>query len=258
MTTPQVQDIFQRGQAMGNHANIFTFVGDSNSTGGDFLHPIGLKQNVCDLGSYADLQATIDFFSAPPLPNDANSFTHTSVAAINGLSAAAALDPFWADRSVCTGSESPVSCEYRLVKPSVSIILLGLMDLEYFDVNAFRGYMDDVVQASIDQGVIPVLTTYAVLPEYRSPDQPLWAKSLAFNVALLDIADAHGIPVIHLWAAQQSLPDLGIGPDRTHLRAVVGKFCSFDGAEKQVGGTLRNLLTLQALDLLRQKVLTAG
>jgi hypothetical protein len=39
---------------------------------------------------------------------------------------------------------------------------------------------------------------------------------------------------------------------------VVGKFCSFDGAEKQVGGTLRNLLTLQALDILRQKVLTAG
>lgn len=256
MTTDQVRAIFKQGQQDGNRAQVFTFVGDSNSTGGDFLHPIGLKHNVCDLGAYAYLEDTIKYFSVPPLPSDENSFTHTSVAAVNGLSSAAALDPLWADHKVCGNSESPVSCEYRLVKPSVLIIMLGLMDLEYFDVDAYHTYMERLVQYAVGQGVIPVLTTLAVMPDYPSPDKPLWSKSLDFNMALLDIADTYGVPVIHMWGAQQSLPDLGIGPDRTHLKAVVGEFCSFNGPEREVGGTLRNLLTLQALDALRQNVLS--
>lgn len=255
MDTSQVTDIFARGQEMGNRARVFTYIGDSNSTGGDFLRPIGLKRNVCKLGPFADLQETIGFFSVSPEPGVANSFNRSSVAANNGLSTVSAVDPFWADPAVCKGGESPVTCEYHRVKPSVSIIMLGLMDLEYFEVDVYRTFLEQIVQVSIDQGVIPVLTTFPVLLDYPSAEASLWAKSLDLNLAMLDIADTYGIPVINLWAAAQALPNYGIGPDRTHLKAVVGEFCSFDGPEQEVGGTLRNLLTLQALDELRRNVL---
>jgi len=58
-----------------------------------------------------------------------------------------------------------------------------------------------------------------------------------------------------LWAAAEVLPDHGIGPDRNHLKARVGAYCDFSGAERELGGTLRNLLTLQMLDALRREVL---
>jgi hypothetical protein len=109
------------------------------------------------------------------------------------------------------------------------------------------------VQESITRGVIPVLTTFVVLEE-RADVYPL---SLEMNAALLDIADESQIPLINLWAAARALPDHGIGPDRTHLKARVGDFCNFTGAQAELGGTLRNLLTLQALDALRIHVLTA-
>jgi len=84
----------------------------------------------------------------------------------------------------------------------------------------------------------------------------VYARSLEFNMALLDIADAEQIPLINLWAAARMLPGEGIGPDGTHLKAEVGSFCAFDGGQHRLGGTLRNLLTLQALDALRVGVLT--
>ena len=97
-----------------------------------------------------------------------------------------------------------------------------------------------------------VLTTFVVLPDRGE----IYERSLEFNMMLLDIARDEQIPLINLWAAAQTLPDDGIGPDHTHLKAQVGSLCSFDGAQQQFGGTLRNLLTLQALDQLRQNVLS--
>ncbi|MCK6579649.1 MAG: hypothetical protein L6Q98_16265 [Anaerolineae bacterium] len=60
--------------------------------------------------------------------------------------------------------------------------------------------------------------------------------------------DGNGL--IHLRAARP-LPDSGIASDGSHLHTQPGRFCDFDGGERRYGGTLRNLLTLQALDLLR-------
>jgi hypothetical protein len=105
--------------------------------------------------------------------------------------------------------------------------------------------MEELVTTSIEQGVIPVLSTIVFLPE-----RDVYPLSLQFNMTIMDIAEEYQIPLINLWAAVQSLPDVGIGPDRSHLRAQVGRFCTFDGTEQELGGTLRNLLNLQALDQL--------
>lgn len=254
MDTPPVHDIFKHGQELGNRANVFTKVGDSNTTNGDFLQPIGMKGNFCDLGPYTDLQQTIDFFSFPPTPEEANSFVRQSVAAKQGLSSAAALDPFWAGDE-CEAKEGPLACEYRLIKPGAAVMMLGLMDVRYKHAESFRTNIEKVIQLSIDQGVIPVLTTIIVLPDQ---ERLSFDDSIRINNHMLDMADLYGVPVINLWEAVQTLPDYGIGPDRTHLKQKIGKFCSFDGSEQAYGGTLRNLLTLQALDELRRNVLDAG
>jgi hypothetical protein len=169
-----------------------------------------------------------------------------------GFNSAAVLDPFWASEDVCRRGESSLMCEFRRVQPSVAIIMLGGIDINDLDTPEYAANMRAIVQTTITQGVIPVLTTFVVLPERGA----VYERSLEFNMALLDLASTEQIPLLNLWTAAQSLPDHGIGPDRTHLKAVVGSFCSFDGAHTQYGGTLRNLLTLQVLDALRRDVLT--
>lgn len=250
-TTDRVRDIFQAGQRLGNRADVFTTIGDSNTANGDFMQPLGLPGDVCELGDYADLQTTIDYFQTPPIAGAANSFAHRSVAARRALGSAQALDPFWS-AATCEAGESPVACEYREARPSAAIILLGQIDINTSgaDLDFYRTNMTQLLELSIDQGVIPVLTTLVYLPERAE-----YPASLAFNGVLVDLAEDYQTPLINLWAAAQSLPDVGIGPDRSHLAAEVGRFCAFDGAERELGGTLRNLLTLQALDLLRTEVL---
>jgi hypothetical protein len=253
MDTDEVQQVFEIGQSTGNHADIFTTVGDSNTTNGDFLRPIGLGGRYCNLGHYAHLQETIDFFSTPPTESDRNSFTRESIAADRGFSTSSALDPFWADSAICVANESPLSCEYRVVQPSVALIMLGQIDINYAgtDVAAYRTNMEEIVTTSIGQGAIPVLSTIVFLPE-----RDVYVLSLRFNMVILDLAEEYQIPLINLWRAVQALPNVGIGPDHSHLRAQVGRYCSFDGSEQELGGTLRNLLNLQALDTLRTRVLT--
>ncbi len=255
MDTSEVRAIFERGQQLGMRANVFTRVGDSNTTSGGFLNPIGMRGDFCDFGAYSYLQETVDFFSVPPQEGERNSFDSFSVAAVNGLSTAGAMDPFWADAEVCQSNESPLACEYRLVQPSIALIMLGLMDVEYYEADESRDFMRAIMDFSIEQGVIPVWTTFPVLAD-NDEGHPSWERSLYFNAAILDVVEEYQTPLINLWAGVQLLPDNGIGPDRVHLAQVVGEFCSFTGSEQRIGGTLRNLLTLQALDMLRRNVLS--
>ena len=252
--SPALAEIFAAGQALGNRPNVFTTVGDSNTTNGDFLRPFGLQRSDCEYGPYAPLRRTVEYFSSAPRQGQRNSFTNDSVAAEIGFGTPMVLDPFWADQSLCQTNESPLLCEYRLTRPSVSLIMLGQVDNNRADLSPqeYAVNMETIVQSTIAQGVIPVLSTIVFLP-----DSPYYERSLRYNLVLADISAQYDIPLMNLWEAVQSLPDSGIGPDRSHLRARVGDFCMFNGPEQELGGTLRNLLTLQALDELRRNVLAA-
>ncbi|MEP7293454.1 MAG: SGNH/GDSL hydrolase family protein, partial [Chloroflexota bacterium] len=251
MATERSRQLFAQGRALGNRADVFTTIGDSNTASGDFLQPIGMDADAyCNWGDYAYLRETVDYFSAAPSETSRNSFTHRSVTAQVGFSSAAVLDPFWASAEVCRAGESPLTCEYRSVQPSIAVIMLGGIDVSSLTTAEYGTNVRRIVGESMARGVIPVLTTFVVVPQ-----REVYERSLEFNMALLDTAEAEQIPLINLWAAAQTLPDEGIGPDHTHLKAQVGSFCSFDGAQQRLGGTLRNLLTLQALDALRQNVL---
>lgn len=250
MDTDVVAEIYATGQAMGNREGVFTRVGDSDTTTGGYLRPIGMNDGeFCDLGAYDYLQETIDFYGESPLPNVPNSFDTTSLAAINGLTTVGVFDPFWADADLCESGEAPLNCEYRVVRPSVAVMMLGRMDVAYYEVDFYRENVRQLIEESMAQGVIPILTTFVVLP-----DNPVYENSLTFNTVLVDMAMEYDVPLINLWRAVQNLPRYGIGADFTHLSQAVGEFCTFTGSELRLGGTLRNLLTLQALDAIRRGV----
>ncbi|MFN8528639.1 MAG: SGNH/GDSL hydrolase family protein [Anaerolineae bacterium] len=251
MTTSSVRTIFENGRLMGNRADVFTVIGDSNSSNGDFMYPLGLDQpGICEYGdTYAYLQDTTHYFSTVMDGTAHNSFTHDSQTADRGFNTESIFDPFWASDEVCAADESPLMCEYRTTRPAAAVIMLGGIDVNSLDAERYGANMRAIVEMSIRNGVVPILTTFVVLP-----DRDVYPLSLEFNMALLDIAERYQIPVINLWAAAQALPDMGIGPDHTHLKAHVGSFCDFTGAEQEYGGTLRNLLTLEALDMLRRDV----
>jgi hypothetical protein len=253
INTESVRAAYIRGQALGNRANVFTVIGDSNSVNGDFLTPLAAQYaSTCTYGSYSYLLDSVAWFSAPLTPEGANSFTHDSVTAERGFNASAAFDPIWASSPVCLPNESPVACEFRSTRPVAVVIMLGGIDINESDTYRYAQAMQRIVETALSQGVIPILTTFVVLP-----NREVYPRSLEFNVMLVDIANLYQIPLINLWSAAQALPNYGIGPDRTHLKAQPGTFCDFAGGELLYGGTLRNLLTLQMLDALRREVISA-
>jgi uncharacterized protein YraI len=270
MTTSQVYTIFYRGQRLGNNRHVFMKVGDSLSAVQQWLIGFG-QPGQYDLGSYGYLQATIDWFSASPRPGVANSFVNNSFSNQSGFVAHSVLEAAWVDPAVC-GGNIPIHCEYNLNKPSVAVILFGAVDMwisnPYSDRAAdakpgvFRANMERIVDDLVNLGVIPVLTTFSSHPDFH------WDASLQFNNIILDIAQAYGTPVINLWAATQPLPNHGVHDDFYH-NSDLGTFAVtrggstagygpywFNGSENMFGITKRNLLTLQALDQLRQYVLS--
>jgi hypothetical protein len=160
------------------------------------------------------------------------------------------MDPLWSNPALCQPGESPLSCEYRLLKPSVAIIMLGSVDMEFYTPEKFREYAAWVTQSSIDLGIIPVLNTFASNPNYY------WQESLELNNILVDIAEEKGVPIINFWQAARSLPNNGLQSDNFHLTFREDLLISFSGDQNQWALTLRNLLTLQVLDDLRRNVLS--
>lgn len=191
----------------------------------------------------------INFYSVPPRAGVDTSFHQTSLAASSAFNAAAVLDPIWANPAFCQPGESPLLCEYRVMRPAVSVIMLGSVDVQIYDTYTFQVSMTQVVQATINQGIIPVLTTFPTGPNYHEP------TALEVNGIILDIAQQEQIPVINLWRAARSLPEGGLQEDDFHLTARGDNFQSFSGDERVYAQTLRNLLTLLTLDSLRQNVL---
>lgn len=244
----RVLEIFEAGQAMGNRARVFSKVGDSITATQPSL--IGFGNGNYDLGAYAYLQPTIDFFSVSPRPELANSFSNRSFAAKGGFNTATLLTPTRADPQHCHAGESPLPCEYRIVRPAVAVIMLGSVDVQVYGVDEFRRAMQGVVDYSIEQGVIPVLTTFPSREEFE------WSDSLAFNQVIREIAEAEQVPLIDFWRISRGMPNYGLDADHFHLSWRGNDYIDFNGEQHQYGLTMRSLLTLQTLDILRRDVLT--
>jgi uncharacterized protein YraI len=246
--TPRSRQIFQSGQQRGNQPHVFAKVGDCNTESWAFMGLIGIGHY--ELGAYGNLQSTVEFFSTP-LPDGSTPFTHNSLAGRSGHTSMTVIDPLFGDPNSCQPGESLLSCEYRLIRPGVAFIMFGESDMHSLNAAQYEQAMRQIIQLSIDQGVIPVLTTFPSDPLENSK----WMDVLEFNAILVRLAREYDAPLLNFWLAARSLPHSGVEEDLLHVSYSGDEWIRFNGEENQWGYTLWNLIALQTLENLRRDVL---
>jgi hypothetical protein len=247
--TEHAAEIIARGRELGLNPRLFTTVGDCHTDNLNFLRPFG--NGDYDLGSYTALQETLDYFMISPRPDVANAFVNRSLAAAPAFSTGAVLDPTWANPTLCQPGETPLACEYRLVQPSIALILLGTKDIHYYTLDDFRTNIELVVEQTLEHGILPVLGTFPIAESYY-----LYVEALEFNAVLVETALKYEVPLINYWVGLFPLPNHGMHEDGIHiLESEDPNSIAFSESDLYRGMVQRNLITLEALELLRQTLL---
>jgi len=241
-------NIFRRGQTMGNRANVFTKVGDSITFTPWFLDPIGDGQY--DLAGYDYLQDAVNYFSTE-VAREENSFKHNSVAMASGWNASLMLNPEYANPSLCQAGETPLECEYRITRPSIALIMFGTNDVGFMSGFVFRQNMEWIVETSINNGVIPVIST---IPNRLDRQEEV----RGYNGIIKSIAYKYNVPLWDYGAVMDTLPGQGLAGDGVHPNSSPsGTIGQADFAEPnlQYGFPMRNMTALQALNSILQQVI---
>jgi Bacterial SH3 domain/GDSL-like Lipase/Acylhydrolase family len=246
-------NIFIEGQKYGNRPDVFSKIGDSITATGHFMYSFGWGRY--NLHEYSYLQPVINFFSSTTA-YDSNSFSNSPLAAKSGWKSSTVLDPANANPSVCLPGESPLVCEYRVVRPSLSIIMLGTNDMET-NTNTYEANMIQIVETSIQMGVIPILCTI--------PARDYWdGKVAAYNQIIRNIAQTYDIPLVDVYSALINLPNRGLNSDGVHPAWIGGAYENYDPSgdftpeNLQYGFPMRNLVVLQMLDTVWRQVIAAN
>jgi hypothetical protein len=241
---PALRAVYQAGLARGNNPHVFSKLGDCNTENPNFLGPFA--DGEYDLGEFAYLQDVIDQFAGYPARGDGweqDSFATIGFAAASGFNVAGPLDPTWANPQWCAAGESPVRCEYRVARPTFAVIMFGTNDVTYTEPDAYNFYLRAIVSETLDHDIVPILSTFPTRPE--DPD-----KSRLLNQIVVRTALDYGLPLMNLNRALEPLPHHGVDPaDTIHLTVPADQRVDvFSEANLQAGFTVRNLVTLQALD----------
>jgi hypothetical protein len=242
--------IYQAGLARGNNPRVFSKLGDCMTENSFFL--VTFSQGQYDLGQYAGLQTVLDHYKGVPARTGAwtlDSFATVGLAAASGFNVAGPLDATWADPKWCQGGESPAACEFRVANPSVALIMFGTNDVGVTDAASYDFFLRSLIDQALDDGVLPLLSTFPTRPE--NP-----AKSLLLNQIVVQVALDYGIPLVNLNRALEPLPHQGVNPaDTIHLSVPPdGRVDRLTPDELQYGFTMRNLVTLQALEAVLRAV----
>lgn len=240
--------IYLWGQTQGARADVFSKVGDSITVSVNFLHAIG--EGTYQLGGHGYLQAVIDHYAVANA-REGNSFRNPSLAAAEGWAAWAVLDPDFAS-SACLPGELPIECEYRLVRPSVAIIMFGTNDVGYRSPQQYRADLTRILEISYERGIIPLFSTIPNRPDVTQ-------NVLIFNDIVREIGATYRLPIIDYGAATFGLPNYGLSRDNVHPSSPPTGYAGsavFTPANLRYGYVVRNLVTLQALDTIWQYVRT--
>lgn len=232
------RQIYQRGIEAGRNPRAFSKIGDCQSITTYFLALFD-KPGLYELGDYAHLQETIDWFSG--------SFERESLAVKGGMNAAAQLSALRADPEQCNKGESPLACELRLHNSSIALISLE----EWWgdDPGKYERYMRQIIEYTLSQNVLPVLATKADNLE----------GDFLINQTIAQLAWEYDIPLWNFWLAVQELPNQGLiqttadgQPDLFHLTHS-NTYYTYTGPDALLSGwAMRNLTALQALDAVQR------
>jgi hypothetical protein len=244
----QVRLIYARGQQLGNRPDVFTKVGDSISVSINYLHQIG--NGVYNLGDFQYLQTVVNYFSATQPRDNRNSFNLISVAAGTGWTSDAVTNTRFADPSRCRYGETPLSCEFRLTRPSFALIMVGTNDTSHFTPATYEGKLRQIIEACIEAGVVPILST---IPPRRKYEETV----VAFNEVVIKVGTDYHIPLWDFYSAVVGLPGYGLDEDGVHPSAPANGFkgsADFRSWNLYAGYVLRNLTALQSLYLVWKAV----
>ena len=240
------RQIYLNGQAMGNRANVFSTVGDSLTDTPYFLREMVYGYN---LGDYGYLLPTVNFFNVDT--GYGNAFQRRAISTRSGFSTFSVVvedHPEFA--GTCNPGELLLDCEYRLVRPAYSIIMMGTNDAPAHDGATYRANMTRILDISIAHGVVPILSTLPPRVDFNE-------RIIEYNAIILQLAQQYGVPLTDLNSALMSLPNRGLDGDGVHLSIPPGAPAStliFTAENLQYGTTMRNLTALQALAQVQSEV----
>jgi hypothetical protein len=227
-----VVETYQRGLVLGNNPLAFSKIGDCGSTPAWFLGDFDRGPEFYSLGEYNELEGVIQAFQG--------SYGRTSLAARSGFNASSLFVPLWADRSRCKSDETPLACEYRDQRPTIAFIMLGANDVWHPD--DFEPQMRKIIEYSLDNGVVPILSTKA---DNQEGDHSI-------NATVARLAWEYELPFWNFWRAVQDLPDQGLQEDEVHLTWGRNFFDDLNAMNK--AWPVRNLTALQVLDAIWREV----
>lgn len=230
--SPEMLDVYANGQTLGRTKNVVSVVGDCESSSDWFLKDFSKGERYYNLGPYANLQETIDYFNP--------SLGYKSYAALRGATASTVLTPLWADREACEKNETPLACEYRVHNPAFAFIALGTNDI--YKIDQFEPQMRKIIEYTLEQSIVPILVTKA--DNLEGDDR--------INNIIARLAVEYHLPVWNFWSAVQPLPGHGLQGDGAHL-TFASNF--FDNPKKlESAWAVRNLTALQVLEAMRTAV----
>ncbi len=238
-----IQTIWARGQLLGVHPNYFSKVGDSITVSRFFLQPIGY--GVYNLGNrYQHLQMVIDHFSALEGRDGTSSFNNVSLAAGVGWTSDAVFQPRFATSGVCAYQETPLDCEYRVMRPAIALIMFGTNDTSLLSAETYEYNLSRILDATIANGTVPIISTIPTRIRYEF-------ETGRINEVVIELARRYQVPLWDYGAAMQWLPGLGLDEDGVHpsipAKGVNGT-ADFRDENLYAGYVIRNLTALQMLD----------
>jgi WD40-like Beta Propeller Repeat len=217
-------EIYKKGLAMGNDPHAFSVVGDCQSIPGVFLGKYDDARLYHLDPAYAALQETIETYKG--------SFARDGNAVRGGFTAATILSPLQADPEFCKPGETPLTCEFRVHNPSILIISLETW-ADPKTVDRYEIYLRQILDKSIERGVLPLLGTKADVAEVGGGKHVI-------NPIIAKLAYEYDLPLWNFWRSAQFLPNHGIDPNRDGFHLT------------QEGWDLKSFVALQALDAARR------
>lgn len=230
----------------GPRRGVFAKIGDSNT-----VHPAGLAALANGFDSaeeYAYLRTAWDYWQL-----EYPSFNADSTAATDSWKSIRFVSEGFFNQhgGACQPHETAVACEYRLVRPSVALIMVGTNDvLEDAPDDEFETNLRQILEISETYGVYPVLSTIPPMWDNDAHNQ----RVLEINAIIKRVGQSYGAYIWDLWGELQPIWGQGIGADGIHLSIPPdGNTTHFGPEALEFGHTWRNLSALKVLDHLRRR-----
>jgi hypothetical protein len=224
-------EILQAGLSKGNSPRAFSVIGDCQSFPPVFMGIFDTPSAYELTADEGHLEESIAYFSG--------SFARVSASVNNGFSVASVFSPLWANHDECRADENPLECEFRIQKPILVFINLGTNWQPSGDKTREQ-YLREIVEYSIEQDVLPILSTKG----------DNFEGNHSINEGIANIAIEYDIPLWNFWRSIQYLPQHGIDMHRdgNYLSVAAWNKRSYSGL-RMLHVVYSELLEIQAASL---------